>query len=308
MKSGLITRLLLALALITQLAAAQAATRSYTLYITAGTLTVFGAGGATMSAWSYSDVAGTAKIPGPALTANEGDTVNITVVNNHNISHNFVIQGVTTDTTAIAAGQSKGYSFTASTAGTYIYSDTLNSNINREMGMYGALIVGSADGSNKVWTNGPAYTFQRTWVVSEMDKPRWNDVAGTGGTVNTTIFKPNYFLINGLGGFDGMMDPATTISGTVGQTALVRIVNPGQFSHSLHFHGNHFQVLTVNGVRQSSPYRELDVINIPPMGTADVLYYLNQPGEYPMHIHTAQMETAKGVYLNGVATMINMLP
>jgi len=143
-------------------------------------------------------------------------------------------------------------------------------------------------------------------VIGEMDKPRWNDVAGSGGTINTSVYKPNYFLMNGKGGFDGMMDANTTIDGMVGTSCLVRIVNGGQFSHSLHFHGNHIQVLTINGVRQSSPYQLVDVINIPPMGTADVLYVLNQLGEYPMHVHTAQMETANGVYLNGVATMIMM--
>jgi hypothetical protein len=139
-----------------------------------------------------------------------------------------------------------------------------------------------------------------------MDSSRWNAVAGSGGTVNTSVYKPNYFLINGRGGFDGMKATDTTIAGTVGQTALIRIVNPGQLSHSLHFHGNHFQVVNLNGVNQSSPYRELDVINIPPLGTAEVLYYLNQAGDYPMHVHTAQMECANGVYLNGVATMIQM--
>lgn len=298
--------LLFCMLLLAQSGLAQAASRSFSLYIISGSLTVNGTGGATLSAWSYTDVPGSAKIPGPVLSVNEGDTVTITVTNNHTISHNFVIQGVTSDTTAIAAGQSRSYSFTAATAGTYLYYDSLNSNINREMGMYGALLVGAADGSSKAWTNGPAYSFQRTWVVSEMDKPRWNDVAGAGGSVNTATYKPNYFLINGRGGSDGMTATDTTISGNVGQTALVRIVNPGQFAHSLHFHGNHFQVLTINGTRQSSPYRELDVINIPPMGTADVLYYLNQPGDYPMHIHTAQMETANGVYLNGVVTMISM--
>lgn len=51
--------------------------------------------------------------------------------------------------------------------------------------------------------------------------------------------------------------------GGVGQTALVRIVNGGQFSHSLHFHGSHVQVLTINGVRQNSPYKQIDVINVP---------------------------------------------
>lgn len=306
MNKKIYTGMLLMLMLFGLIGVAQAATLNYTLYIKSGTLTVNGAGGATMPAWSYTDVAGSTKVPGPVLTANEGDLVNITVINNHTLNHNFLIQGVTSDAAAIAPGGSKLYSFTASTAGTYLYSDTLNSNINREMGMYGALRVGPAGGGNTAWTGGPAFNFQRTWVVSEMDKTRWNDVAGAGGTVSTATYKPNYFLMNGKGGFDAMADANSTIDGNVTQTALVRIVNAGQFSHSLHFHGNHFQVLSVNGVRKSSPFQELDVINIPPMGAAEVLYYLNQPGDYPMHVHTAQMENANGVYLNGVATMIIM--
>lgn len=284
----------------------EAANRSYTLYINAGSLTINGAGGATLPAWGFSDAAGSPSFPGPVLNAYEGDTVDITVINNHNVNHNFVIQGLTTDTTPIVPGASRNYSFTAGTAGTYLYSDTLNNAINREMGLYGTFWIGPADGSSRAWTGGPSYSFQRIWVIGEMDKPRWNDVAGSGGTVNTAIYKPNYFLINGLGGFDGMHDPDTTIEGVVGSSALVRIVNGGQFSHSLHFHGNHFQLLTVNGVRQSAPYKQLDVVNVPPMGSVDILYELNQPGEYPMHVHTAQMETANGVYLNGVATMIVM--
>lgn len=306
MKWHLVVRVVAACLLFGLASSAGAATRNYTLYITAGTLTINGSGGASMAAWGYTEVAGTPKFPGPTLTANEGDTVNVTVVNNHNINHNFLVQGVTTDTTAIAPGGNRVYSFTASTAGSYLYYDTLNSSINREMGLYGMLWVGPADGSNKAWTNGPSYSFQRLWVVGEMDKARWNDVAGSGGTVNTSVYKPNYFLINGQGGFDGMNNTATTIDGGVGQTALVRIVNGGQFAQSLHFHGNHVQVLTINGVRQSSPYKKVDVINVPPLGTADVLFVLNQLGSYPMHNHTAQMETANGVYLNGVATMIIM--
>lgn len=303
-------RVIFTLVLLSMALTANAATLNYTLYIKSGTITINGTGGATLNAWSYTDVAGSTKVPGPVLTANEGDVVNITVNNNHTLSHNFVIQGVTSDAAAIAPGGSKVYSFTASTAGTYLYSDTLNNNINREMGMYGALRVGAAGGANTAWTNGPAFNFQRTWVVSEMDKPRWNDIAGAGGTVATATYKPNYFLINGRGGADAM-NPAiatadTIIDGSVTQSALVRIVNAGQFSHSLHFHGNHFQVLRLNGVRQSAPYQELDVINVPPMSTADVLYYLNQPGSYPMHVHTAQMENANGVYLHGLATMIIM--
>lgn len=47
-------------------------------------------------------------------------------------------------------------------------------------------------------------------------------------------------------------------------------------------------------------------VSVPPFATAEVLYTLNQPGDYPMHAHTAQAENANGVYLSGIATMITM--
>jgi FtsP/CotA-like multicopper oxidase with cupredoxin domain len=286
--------------------AAEAAARNFTLHIDNGTLTITGTGGTSLNVWGYGSTQGLPKVPAPVMTVNEGDTVTVTVYNHRSASHNFVIKNVTTDATAIPANGSKVYSFTAPAAGSYVYSDTLNNNINREMGLYGALIVRPADNSNTAWTGGPAYNNQNIWVLGEMDKPRWNDIASTGGAVATATYKPNYFMINGLGGHDAMMDNNTMIMGTLNQKSLVRIVNAGQFSHSLHFHGNHFQVLTINGVRQPTPYEEWDTINIPPMATAEVLYTINQTGNYPMHVHTAQAEGANGVYLNGAATMIMM--
>ena len=71
----------------------------------------------------------------------------------------------------------------APAAGTYIYSDTLNNTINREMGMYGVLKVGPVGGGQTVGTGGPAYNFERIWVMSEMDKTHWNDVAALNSNV-----------------------------------------------------------------------------------------------------------------------------
>jgi FtsP/CotA-like multicopper oxidase with cupredoxin domain len=286
--------------------AAEAANRNFTLYIDNGTLAINGTGGTTLNVWGYGMSAGMPKVPAPTLTVNEGDKVTITVYNRRSAKHNFVIKNVTTDATAISPNSRRVYSFTAAKAGTYLYSDTLNNEIDREMGLYGAFIVKPADNSKTAWTGGPAYTHENIWVIGDMDKPRWNDVASTGGKVNTAVYKPNYFMINGLGGFDAMMDNNTMIMGMLGEVSLVRIVNAGLFTHSLHFHGNHFQVISVNGVRQPVPFDEWDSINIEPMSTAEVLYTINQTGDYPMHIHNAQAETANGVYLNGGATMIMM--
>lgn len=285
---------------------AEAAVRNFTLHIDNGDLTITGAGGTTLSVWGYGESAGLPTVPAPTLTVNEGDTVNVTVYNHRGAQHNFVVNNVTADTSPIEPSGSKTYSFAAPTAGSYLYSDTLNNNVNREMGLHGAFIVRPANNGNTAWTGGPAYMHERAWIISDMDKPRWNDVAATGGVVNTAVYRPNYFMLNGLGGFDAMMDSATTIKGMMDEVTLVRIVNAGQFSHSLHFHGNHFQVININGARQPEPFEELDTINVPPMSVAEVLFTINQTGDYPMHIHTAQAETANGVYLNGGVTMIMM--
>ena len=282
-------------------------TRSYSLYITAGTLTVNGKGGDSLPAWGYTDVmGGSPQFPGPALIVNPGDVVSVTVTNTLTTDHNFLIKGITSDATPIAPRTSKTYTFTATdaNAGTHVYYDTLNNNVNREMGLYGAMIIKPA--SNTLWTGGPAYTSEYTWVVGDMDKPNWNDVAGNGTTVNTTFYQPNYFLINGMGGFDAKLDANTSITGQVGDTVLVRIVNGGQFQYSMHFHANHVKVAALNGVALSAPFKQLDVVSVPALSTVDLLYYLNQPGEYLMHVHNAQAETANGVYLNGIMAMVHI--
>ena len=284
-------------------------TADYTLYIETGMVSLSaspdtGNGATTIPVWGYTDVAGSnSSFPGPLLESVEGGSFTVEVVNNLNRNHNFVIQGVTSDTSTIAPGSSRTYTVNTPNAGVFRYSDTLDNNVNRAVGMFGALVVRTADGSQRVWTNGPRYDQERTWVINDLDRPRWTDVALSGGNVNTGTYRPNYFFMNGLNGFAGMGDPNSTLEGTVGDTFIVRIVNAGQFDQSLHFHSNHFRVLSRGGNRESQPPWQ-DTINVKANSTAMVLYQLNQPGHYPMHVHTAQMETGNGVYLNGTATMI----
>lgn len=277
---------------------------SYTLFIKPGTHTVNGAGGTTINVWGFTDnSAAGPMVPGPVIESHENETVTVYVYNQDIRPHNFVVAGLTTDTTSIAAGNNRTYTFTTPNAGVFLYSDTLNNNINREMGLYGAVVVRAAGGANVAWTGGPAFSVERLWITSDMDKPRWNDVASSGGTVNTATYRPNYFMMNGMGGHDAMRDPNTELIAAAGQVGLVRIVNAGQLDESLHFHANHFQIIAVNGTRPTAQWA--DTINVKAGQTAMVLYKIKYAGQiFPMHVHTAQMETANGVYLNGVATLI----
>jgi FtsP/CotA-like multicopper oxidase with cupredoxin domain len=285
------------------LASAASHAASYTFFIKAGTHTINGAGGTTIKVWGYTDNSAAAPmVPGPVIESHEGETVTVYVYNQDSRPHNFVVAGLTTDTIAIPASSNKTYTFTTPSAGVYLYSDTLNNNVNREMGLYGAVVVRAAGGANVAWTGGPSFNMERLWVTSDMDKARWNDVASTGGTVNTATYKPNFFMMNGLGGHDAMRDPATTLTGSVGQVGLVRVVNAGLFDESLHFHGNHLQIIAVNGTRPTAQW--VDTINVKAGQTMMVLYKIKYAQTFPMHVHTAQMETANGVYLNGTATLI----
>jgi len=284
-------------------------TADYTLYIEEGFVSVgaspdTGNGATTINSWGFTETnGGNGRFPGAILESVEGGSFTVEVVNNHNINHNFVINGVSSDSTSIPPGGSRTYTINTPTAGVYLYRDSLNSNINRALGLFGGLIVRAANGAQRAWTNGPSFDQERLWVINDLDRPRWTDRAFNGNSVSTGTYRPNYFFMNGLNGFAGMGDANSTLEGNVGDVFLVRIVNAGQFDQSLHFHSNHFQVLSRGGNREAEPPWQ-DTVNVKAGSTATVLYQLNQPGHYPMHVHTAQMETGNGVYLNGTATMI----
>ena len=91
-----------------------------------------------------------------------------------------------------------------------------------------------------------------------------------------------------------------------GQAAELAEANAGQYDQSLHFHSSHFQVISEGGFKYTdlATAPMVTTVNVKRASTAMVLFTLTQAGTYPVHVHTAQMETGNGVYLNGTATLI----
>ena len=238
--------------------------------------------------------------PGPVIEAVVGQTVTVNIINNVALETRFTVDRWLPDTPVIPIGGGATFEFTPTEAGIYRYGDT--DLRNRSLGLFGAVVVRPAE-ANVAWSGGPTYDQERNWVVTDMDSV-WN---------NTSIFlplstdyNPNYFLLNGKNGFAAKQDPNSTIDGAVGETFLVRIVNSGLYDQSLHFHAAHFQVISKDGVKVTdiadAPW--VTTINVKGQSSAMVLYTLEQPGTYPVHVHSAHMETGNGVYLNGTATFI----
>lgn len=166
---------------------------------------------------------------------------------------------------------------------------------------------------------------EKLWLFSQTD-PLINAAVAAKQTVDPTkvvsTFLPRYFTINGLSGFDTAVHGTHAspqaerimASGRQGQPTLVRTMNAGLATHSVHIHGNHCMILTDSdaaGVHhlESNVY-ERDVWMLKPMHRIDVLLPFERPPDIPkaawpmkeepwplryvMHCHCEMSQTAGG--------------
>lgn len=303
---------------------AYAATVEKTYYITDGFLNMID--GTDVYLRGFSSAIGQVNVPGEHIVVQEGDTVRITVENTLTTDHSFYIEGIPgADTGVIHGGQSKTIEFVADTWGSYLYHDRLNAPYNRLVGLHGGFAVMPAGSSTamkpgtpqELYPGSPTFVQQYFWIFSEFD-PVWHEAVRLGQTPNTA-YTPRYFTLNGLGGrppgapgamdpaFDNMVDPRSALHGSIGDRTLMRILNAGMCTMSVHTHANHMEWLTQNGSIRPDVWEKDCVPLQGNMGADDVIYPYTIPpdahpqalattGVYPMHLHTEMSQTAAGGY------------
>jgi hypothetical protein len=97
---------------------------------------------------------------------------------------------------------------------------------------------------------------------------------------------PQYFTINGQSGFFSHFSPTVTPIGRIGEPVVIHIMNAGLWTHSMHYHFNHFYVTydssppnggVLGGGVSNNPIW-IDIYNIDPMDTVDYTYpFMRQP-------------------------------
>jgi len=319
--AGLSTALTAASGMLIWQPRAHAATISKTLYITQGNLTL--ADDSTVYCRGFSESTFQLDVPAKPLIVQQGDTVELTIVNTLNTNHSFVIDGVV-DSGTIYGGTSQVVTFTVNTAGSFLFYDNHNAPYNRLLGLHGGLAVMPSGSNNELYSGSPTFVQQYFWVFLDID-PAWNSRLASGLTPNTP-YTPRYFTINGLSSRppganghddpnkDAMADPASHLHGHVGDRALIRILNAGQCSHSVHTHANHMEWLTKNGAIRPDVWKK-DIIKLDNgMGKLDVIFPFEPPpdayppvttGVFPMHLHDEMSQTADGgSYMFGAMTDI----
>ena len=88
---------------------------------------------------------------------------------------------------------------------------------------------------------------------------------------------PQYFTINGQSGHFSHNNPYINPNNRVGEPAVIRILNAGLWTHSLHIHANHVYVISINGVSNENPWW-MDVFTANPMDIIEwVVPYMRPP-------------------------------
>jgi FtsP/CotA-like multicopper oxidase with cupredoxin domain/plastocyanin len=282
--------------------------RRYTLYVRDDLRTM--PDGATIPVYGFADgPEQPAAVPGPTLTANAGELVEVTLINDRDptgTGHGFgvpSIEGPISGPAVVRPGETGVYTFRVPQAGSFWYTDPVDPSL-RRLGSYGALIVSPPDGSNAVFAGGPIFDKQYTMVLSEFDSAAHEQARLAGGVVAASAgYVPNYFLINGLSYPDTEADPASMVHAERGDKVLIRAINVGQLPHAMHLHGYHFILAARGGAVVPQPPLK-DTVLILPGESYDLLFVADQEGMFPFHDHFETANTNNGVWLGGMHTMV----
>ena len=243
--------------------------------------------GMTVMANTYNGV-----VPGPALVANEGDTIVIDYRNEDSTPDTIHLHGIrgAPDTMdgvpgisqpLVRTGESFRYSFVANRAGTFIY-HTHGQESMLNSGLYGAVIVDAAN--PPAAERGLAHDFLE--VISS-----WQIQSGA----------ENEFTLN------GKEYPATRqLDVRAGERFRIRWINiSGEEFHTMHTHG-HDQLVVERDAEPVASTELVDTLLLGPGQRADVVVKADAiPGTWLIHCHVGDhVEDAQGMP-DGLITAIH---
>jgi FtsP/CotA-like multicopper oxidase with cupredoxin domain len=227
--------------------------------------------------WGFaSTLSGQPLLPGKTLYANEGDTLRIKAWNvSQNHHHTIHLHGLDVDTqndgdpmTSFSLGHMEDtiYTFVATHPGTYIYHCHVGDVVHVQMGMYGLIVIKAKGGKNEAWTNGPSYSKEYAWLMTELDKS-WHDTVPEhdhqNGLITLPSYNPDYFFINGKSK-QQLTDSSMIVKGAVGEKIYVRLANIGFFNNTVIFPAAlHAEIIDSDG--RPLPQKEIsDTVRLSP--------------------------------------------
>lgn len=227
------------------------------------------------------------------IVVDQGDQLDLWVVNFDSEVHEFRIQGQT-NTVSIPVGDSVQVFYDCNTAGVYIFHDPMNFPDNASVGLSGMLVVRNTSHAGFYW-NIKEHEVGNNTLVFNGTSPSWS------------TYYPEYFTINGKSAPDINADPNARVVGNVNDTIYIYMANTGQSIHSMHLHGYHATIV-YSSKEPSHVGWSKDSMPIFPSETLILELVPNQPGEYPVHDHNLIGTTGGNEYGQGMFTTLLIAP
>ncbi|HIP36888.1 MAG TPA: hypothetical protein EYG85_08540 [Crocinitomix sp.] len=233
------------------------------------------------------------KLENVIIELNEGDDLQLHVVNNDILEHTFTVDGIVDANNNIPAGGVKDFSLSFTTIGAYrFYSDKF---YGKHLGASSIIMYG--------YENYPRYY----WNMFEQSASLSQDIATQQVNTIPFTYQPDIFTINLKVYPDLENDIHAKINQQVGDTIYITVLNSGKMFHTLHFHGYHVEIITAsinskyNGWSKDSFGILIDEILL-------LRLVPDQPGLFPVHEHNLINVTTNGVYLGGMLNLLNIQP
>jgi nitrite reductase (NO-forming) len=248
------------------------------------------AAGTTYRYWTFNG-----KVPGPMIRVREGDTVEVTLRNAadshmaHSVDfHAALGPGGGAAFTQAVPGQSKTFTFQATTPGLFVYhcgTPMIAEHIAN--GMYGLILVEPEGGLAKV---DHEYYVMQGEIYTTAAKGK----AGVQQFSDAKLMEesPEYFVFNGA---VDALTKAHSMQAKVGETARVFFADAGpNDTSSLHIVGEIFTRDYVLGSLTSPPLMGVQTASVPPGAAAILEFKASIPGQFAMMDH-AMARMAKGL-------------
>jgi FtsP/CotA-like multicopper oxidase with cupredoxin domain len=260
-----------------------------TLYINKAPYTI---GSFTFQACVFND-SSIFKLENAIIELNEGDNLQLHVINNDTLEHTFTIDGLVDNTNLIMPNGTNDFTINFTNKGVYrFYSDKF---YGKHLGASSIIIYG--------YQNYPKYY----WNMFEQSDTLSQDIANLQVNTIPFTYQPDIFTINLKVHPDLENDLHAKINQQVGDTIYITVLNSGKMFHTLHFHGYHVEIVEAsintkyNGWTKDSfgiLKNEILLLRLVP----------DQAGTYPVHEHNLINVTTNGVYPGGMLNLINIQP
>ncbi len=239
------------------------------------------ADGATYRYWTFNQ-----KVPGPFVRVRVGDTVEVRLKNQDDsaMMHNVDFHAVTgpgggAKATDAAAGETRGFEFTAVNPGLYVYHCAVPVAAQHiANGMYGLILVEPEGGLPAV--DREYYVMQGELYTEEKFGAKGELTESYDKLMNE---RPEYFVFNGAVGALAKEKP---LKAKVGETVRIFFgVGGPNYTSSFHVIGEIFDRVYNLGSLTTQPLNDVQTISVPPGGAGVVEFKVQVPGKYMLVDH-----------------------